>query len=551
VDRCGAPRFARWKVLFFALGSLTFAAQANGAETPGASDAGTSDSDAGTDVQPPAASQPAQPQAPTIRITGTAVLPEDVVRSAIGSAPDTGTDLHAWGQRAAERIVDAYRSRGYRYARAWFSDSKQAGVLWFDVDEGRMRVSFVGMGSISASLFRLRLNMPGGVFQKDDVEKSIAAQKKAFKLANVYYRVHEVEGYEMTAFGDVVPARTLQIHVVRRESFGLALDIGVSAAWGVVPSLKYSAADVLWPDDRLSAQLDFAFPYRRYIFDASPRVTWVHGGVALWYRLPHFGSRSMEFHGFAPRLDSSIYLSQYARSDLNLASFYLLRDVTVANMVSTWSNVELSFGLGVDLARVFLLQAVSAQAGVPPVSTPNDVYSARALVRTAAQWTSALPWARRDQRTFANLQVELCAPLEVRSSLWGQYVQVMGRHRLFARGRIVALTGNVPFWDDVELAGDYQRVFFDDLYWARQAVQIEVAYHINLWRDWFEVGAFHDLSVFEDRISSPPTVRLMDAFGPSLHFLILDQYALSIHQGIGFAPGRFSQTLSFTVESVF
>jgi hypothetical protein len=46
-------------------------------------------------------------------------------------------------------------------------------------------------------------------------------------------------------------------------------------------------------------------------------------------------------------------------------------------------------------------------------------------------------------------------------------------------------------------------------------------------------------------------MRLMDAFGPSLHFVILDQYALSVNQGIGFAPGRFSQTVSFTLQSVF
>jgi hypothetical protein len=103
----------------------------------------------------------------------------------------------------------------------------------------------------------------------------------------------------------------------------------------------------------------------------------------------------------------------------------------------------------------------------------------------------------------------------------------------------------------VELAGNDQRVFFDDLYWVHQSVQIELAYHINVWQDWFEVGAFHDLSVFDDRISSPPTLRLRDAFGPSLHFLILDPYALGIHQGIGFAPGKFSQTPSLTVESVF
>lgn len=74
---------------------------------------------------------------------------------------------------------------------------------------------------------------------------------------------------------------------------------------------------------------------------------------------------------------------------------------------------------------------------------------------------------------------------------------------------------------------------------------------MKLWRDWFEIGVFHDVTVFEDRLFLPTELRFMNAFGPSLHVLILDQYALSIHQGIGFAPGRFSQTLSFSVESVF
>lgn len=541
----------RWTVLVLvALGTLALAAEASAAEQAIEADAGVSSADAGADGKAPSP-EPARQQPPLIRITGTAVLPEEIARVAVGSPPSPGENIHAWGRAATERAVEAYRSRGYRYARAWFSDNKQPGVLWFDVDEGRMRVSFVGMGSISASLFRLRLNMPGGVFQKDDLEKSLAEQKKSFQLTGVDYRVHELEGDEMTVFGEAVPSRTLQIYVARRESYGWALDIAVSAAWGVVPSLKYSASNVLWQDDRLSADLESAVPYRRYIFDASPQATWVHGGLSLWYRLPHFGPHSMEFHGFAPRLDSSVYLSQYARSDLKLTSFYLLRDVTVANMVSSWSDVEFSFGLGADLARVFFLRTVFTPTGDLPVVPPNNVYSARALVRTAVQWTSDLPWVRRDQRTLANLQIELCAPVEVRASLWGQYTLVAGRNRLFTRGRVVTLAGNVPFWDDVELAGNYQRVFFGDLYWVHQAAQIEIAYHINLWRDWFELGVFHDLSVFEDRISSPPTVRMMDAFGPSLHFLVLDQYALSIHQGVGFAPGKFSQTLSFAVESVF
>jgi hypothetical protein len=487
--------------------------------------------------------------APKIRITGTAVLPESVARTAIGSLPNPGEDLQVWGEQAARRIVDAYRARGFLYARAWFSSHKLPGVLWFDVDEGRMRVSFSGIGTISATLFRLRLNLPGSVFQKDDLERSLAEQKKALRLSNIYYRVHELEGYEVTIFGQVVPARTLEIHVVRRESFGWGLDVSVSAAWGVLPSAAYAASGLLWPDDRLNVKLEVAFPYRRYIFDAAPRITWVHGGLAASYRLPRLGYRTVDLVSLAPRVDMSVYVSQYSRADLRLDSFYLVRNVPVANLVAPWPDGEVSLGLGADLAGVFSLKT-AATAG-QEVSPPPDTYSTRGLFRAAGNWTSAVPWSRRDRRTVLKLMVDVCAPLEVRATLTGQYFVALGRHRLFVRGRAVGLFGHVPFWDDVELAGDYQRVFFNDLYWAHRAAQLEVAYLVKLWRDWFEVGIFHDVTLFEDRISVPPALRVMDAFGPSLHFLILDVYALGIHQGLGFAPGKFSQTISFTVETVF
>ncbi len=537
-------------VLLAALAVLALSGDLQADEPAVGPDAGAPSAGRSPPSSPAKSRRPEKP-APSVRVTGTAVLPDGVARTAIGPPPSPGGDVRGWGEQAVQRIVAAYRARGYRYARAWFSDSKEPGVLWFDVDEGRMRVSFVGMGSISATLFRLRLIMPGGVFQEDDIDRSLAEQKVAFNLVTVSYTVHETEGGDMTIFDQVVPARTLEIHVASSESFGWALDISASAAWGVVPRLRYSAADLLWHDDRLLVVLDVAVPYRRYIFDAAPKITWVHGVFDLSYRLPHFALGRKRFRGFAPRLNSSISVSQYARADLRLASLYLSRDVTTASLVSSWPDVELSLGFGADVARVFLLRTASSQPGQPPVEVPGDVYSARALVRATGQWTSARPWTRRDRRTIANVVVDICAPAELRASVWGQYVSTVGRHRLFLRGRGLEVAGNIPFWDDVELAGNYQRVFFNDLYWVHQAAQIEIAYQIRLWRDWFEAGVFHDLSVYGDRISSPTTLRAMDAFGPSLHFLILDQYALSIHQGLGFAPGRFSQTISFTVESVF
>ena len=536
--------------LLLVIGGFGTAREVWAQERDGGAESGTPDAGSGSSAPRPAEAPPPQPVS-TVRITGTAVLPQEVARTAIGAPPKQADQVRAWGEEASRRIVDAYRTRGFVYARAWFSDTKEPRVLWFDVDEGHMRVSFVGMSSISATLFRLHVSLPGGVFQKDEVERSLIEQKKALQLVAVYYRIHELESYDMTVFGQVVPARTLEIHIVRRESFGWALDVSASAAWGVVPSVKYSASDLLWHDDRLLVDVDIAFPYRRYVFDSDPRITWVHSGVAASYRLPHFGYRTGEFLGLAFRADASLSLSQYARSDLQLTSFYLMRDVTVANLVSTWSAVEVSLGLGADLARVFLLKTASALPGEDTATPPADVYSARVLARAGAQWTVALPGSRRDRQTFANLLVDVCLPAELRATVRGQYLAVWGIHRLLLGGRAIVLAGTVPFWDDAELAGDYQRVFFRDLYWAHQAVQVAVAYHMKLWRDWFEVGVFHDLSVFEDRISSPNTLRAMDAFGPSLHFLVLDQFALNIYEGIGFAPGKFSQTLSFGVESVF
>jgi hypothetical protein len=80
---------------------------------------------------------------------------------------------------------------------------------------------------------------------------------------------------DATTFGDIVPTRTLEIHIVRPESFGWAFDISVSAVWGVVPSLKYSATDLLWSSDRVLVNADLAVPYRRYVFDADSNTTFL------------------------------------------------------------------------------------------------------------------------------------------------------------------------------------------------------------------------------------------------------------------------------------
>ena len=84
-----------------------------------------------------------------------------------------------------------------------------------------------------------------------------------------------------------------------------------------------------------------------------------------------------------------------------------------------------------------------------------------------------------------------------------------------------------------------------------QAAQLETAYRLHLWRDWFALGVFHDASVFMDRSQPLHRAAVVDAFGPSVHFLLLETFALDLFAGFGFSPLGFDQTVTFAMQTIF
>jgi hypothetical protein len=62
---------------------------------------------------------------------------------------------------------------------------------------------------------------------------------------------------------------------------------------------------------------------------------------------------------------------------------------------------------------------------------------------------------------------------------------------------------------------------------------------------------FHDTSLFMDRSWPIQRVAAVDAFGPSVHLLLLDTFALDIYAGFGFSPVGFDQTVTFALQTIF
>ena len=481
-----------------------------------------------------------------VQVSGS-ILPHEVVLRAVGPVPSDDGNMAEWAAASCVRIVQAYQAVGYDYARAWFSLEEKK-LVWIYVDPGHMRALFVGVGGVGAALFRLSLNLPNNVFHKPTVEHALQELKQKYGLVNISYQVRDVGESQITPFGSMVPDRLLQIYVVSREFLGWSLDVSVSATWGVVPGLSYQHANLLLDDDRLFTKVEFAFPYRQYLAEEEPRLRWVHGGFDAAYRLP----RRMQGL-LALRLETSLYLSLYDRPDLAIETYDFLRSTTVPALVLLRPNLEVSLGAGADVVSLFRVKRVSD--GTTDSSSLGDLKSVRALVRMVAKLDPRVRVVQRDQRPWVNLQIDAASSNIQRwlliTSLTGQSVISVGRHRFIMRGRGVALAGDVRFWDDMQLAGDYQRVFFGNRYWVHQAAQLETAYRIHLWRDWFSVGAFHDTSLFMDRSQPQHHAAVVDAFGPSVHFLIFDTFALDLYAGFGYSPVGFDQTVTFALQTIF
>ncbi len=487
---------------------------------------------------------PASQPAPKLIITGTERLPRRKVLQAAGTPPCEPDRRGAWAAGAVKRITALYKKEGYTMARAWTRLGD--GRVEINVDEGRVQLTFVGVDDFRSFLFRVDFLLVGRVYHRPAVLRAQTEVKTKYGLANVYHRVVEGRPTELNGFQQPVPRRTLKIFVIGKETFGWKPKVSVSSSWGLMFALGYRRGDLLLNDDRFAGEVEMALPYREFIYEQEPTAQWVHGGLALTYRLPRFLHRRL-----AGQLDITSAVSRYVRSAELAQSFLSFKvDVFPGLAVFLPWEVTLKLGLAIDYNRVFDLEQ-SPQVTTP---LPKELGRARYLGRVEVGKVFRDGTLRLDQQDQVSLRLDMGGSaqgewlLDVR--LDGQLVVHFGRHDLLLRGRAVFIGGDVRFWDEVELAGDYLRCYFDDRYWVREALQASVAFRFAVLR-WFKVGVFHDAAGFRDRSHPDAPLSAALAFGPGLHFLIFDLFSLDVYYAFGFSPEGFDHNLSLGLQRAF
>lgn len=497
-----------------------------------------------------AAAGPASAQdkkAGQLKLTGVSVLPKKDVRAAMGPVPERPDQ--PWGEEALQRILRLYRAKGYTYARGWVSRSDE-GDLAIELDEGKIsRIAFTGTGSVRVLMLKVEIYLPGSIFHKPTLDAAMERIIKKYGLSNAYYKVRELDAVPIP-FVRTVRKRMLHVYTVGRERFGWGVDIALNSTWGLVPAISLAHQGILFGDDRADVQVGVGFPYRKFLFEEEPEFQWVHGFLHGAYRPTRLLSSKL----LEPYIEFSTTASRYRRTDIDLEAFKLFHaDVLLDLRLRPVPIFAATLGVGYDSVEVFDLEMVPQPEGDPP-----DAPAAPAIKSFAARLRFHFEPLRRalreDLRTFVDTEVRLAlADAEqwvVKGSYSGQIVINFFAHNFIISSRGMMFAGKVHFWDQEPLS-NFLRVFFDNRYWIEEAMQVTTELRLALFTDVVRLGIFHQGALFTDLTRGRFHAELANAFGPGVHLLLFDNFAIDVYYGFGFSPAGFDHNYYLNAAKVF
>ena len=499
------------------------------------------------------ATQPAHAETELV-ITGASLLSEKKVRATAGPLPST-IHLDRWAKGAINRILRLYKIRGYTYARAWYRADPD-GQLRIDIDEGRMAgVVFLDASAKESFIFRMSLNLPGDIYQKTMVENAMKwlLESNKERLVDLTYKVVDRSELVTNILGDVVPARELQIKLVHKRRFGWMLGATLNSTYGLEPRVRFLSEGMIIKNDSLLSQLEVAVPYRRLLLEPDPKFTWVHGLLRIHYQLPAY------FDGFlVPGIETEAELSYYARTDIGFASLRTGRWLAVSEIGFYILPPLLKIVAGMGASDTYVFNVAKLQPGPDGqiVVVPRERNRQRILIRASLVLDLDSEEKLRTARK-RKLQIDETISFSKYSRVLSdsqvdfQFPFQFGLHDLILRARGLYLAGEILFWDEQPLSGSCMRAFFGDRYWVRETIQAEIAFRGAIWSDKVKLGLFNEVAAYRDAMQPGRPFASADAFGPSVHFLFMDQFSLDLYYAFGFAPMGFSHNFSLNLQSVF
>lgn len=502
-----------------------------------------------------------------ITIRGNVALPEDVYRTVLTLSAGTRTSTPTPDQ-VASSLTDFLHASGYTIASATATVA-QDGTIVVDVDEGRLdKIIFPEESAANAIQLQLAFAMPGRIFNRPLLEKKIQKLIEETDVVDVEYRVVPVvepehpgiqvedpgliHGFTFFKAGE---PHELRIKV-QHEGWKRGLDVGFGykPPDGLFVKGGYKHGGLFFDQDlgeltsRVAVRVVDAFT------TANARLGLSEASLGLrWYTPPFAGDSLRSFlsvEGLAlgrRRQDLGVksYLHSPIRGSLNFG-------------VNIFSYLRLDLGLG---AEQRFLYALRDEEDVPrsPVVDETPRSQLRMFARAELEAVFNPEELRRDRKHRLILAArhlsggtEEGKPI-TETLLRYQKMFSFGWDELWIGVSGGLLFGEVPFYDELSVGGDYVRNTFSQVF-VQKAAALHLEYRLSLSRDFFKIGLYNDLAVYGelDDLRRTETFRIADGVGIGLHLMVLDTFQFSGYFGVGISSGEeFDVGFGLQAEQAF
>ncbi|MBW1877305.1 MAG: hypothetical protein JRI25_00550 [Deltaproteobacteria bacterium] len=479
-----------------------------------------------------------------LEVIGTACLPLVFSLDVTGVPPEEPSERALWAEGAVKRVEAMYAAEGFPAARAWHVlDEDQVTI---EVDEGRIhRITFVGANSLEKVLYSDNVHLLAGILYEPLLLQSLQTLQETQGLRSVTHSLAEGDEFLPNRLGFVVPERVLTVYLIGDEDRGWGFGFEVEAPWGLMLQGSYDAPGLLANGAHFTTRLALAFPVHQYVIEEEPKFRWVYGKYGLDYRFAPFREGRV-----SPLITARASLAKFQRTDLGIESVYVNQNGLQASLQIEISRVlRQTLGVRVENAQVIDIDFLTEEG---TFDEPRSAVRGTLVSETEVEFDDGtLRSDLRDRLAVeANVAMNPLGELLLRAKLEGQWAIAVGHDDLLLRARGLYIAGDVRFYHERPLASPTQRVFFADRYWVREAGQVEVAYRKRIRRN-IKLGLFHDLSVFVNRLDPELPLALANGGGPSLHLLLLDQFAFDFYYGVGLSPEGLGHNMYLKLRTVY
>lgn len=458
------------------------------------------------------------------------------------------------GRIILRKLYRFYREKGYSIVKIYKIDQKKD-CLCLYIDEGMIgKTIFLNLGTLKTLTFKYKFKLPENIYNNRIIRRELRKLKKKHNLKRISHKLKKIKSYDSSVFqldrtfdipiiGEkqlltfekyshrydlLIKVKQQKAKKIKKKSY-IGFKLKTTYSKGFIPKIKYYTKNVCKKGDKTEIGASVGILYGiDGNFSSPPTATFYQ--LDGKYHLPKF-----KRFNFIPFIDGLIYKSNASRKDLGLLKYsYLLLRTTITPTFEIQKFLKIHIGLGSETLNPYKSEIDPESSFIIKKSETLDTYYFLTTglsfelipirVGSVIKKNSKITYRKfsRDN-SFSSFEFINLYDFELKNK---DIYSLAFKTNFY--------WGTVPYHHEIPVSNGTFKGFYGLSFHTRGQFSFSNEYRISIYKDFIYTGLFTDMVIFKGSGYDLTGAQCGVVTGPTLRFLILDQFEASIYYGQDF-----------------